>query len=47
MKEKLTNIFNTLRNVETKGDSTVIMADCLRALVEIIQSIPDEEVDNG
>ena len=47
MKEKLTNIFNTLRNVENKGDSTVIMADCLRALVEIIQSIPDEEVDNG
>ena len=43
MKDKLTQIFNTLKQVETKGDSTVIMADCLRAVVEIINNIPDEE----
>lgn len=46
MKEQLTNIFNTLKLIETKGDGTVLMADCLKALVEVIQNIP-EEVANG
>ena len=43
MKDKLTRIFNTLKLVETHGDSTVTMADCLRALAEIINNLPDEE----
>lgn len=43
MKDKLTAIFNTLKMVETKGDSTLIMADCLRELADIINSIPDEQ----
>ena len=43
MKDKLAQIFNTLKMVETKGDSTVIMADCMRSLAEIINSIPEEQ----
>ena len=42
MKDKLTTIFNALQNVETKGQSTLIMADCLRELVNIINE-PEEE----
>lgn len=42
MKDKLTAIFNTLKMVETKGDSTLIMADCLRELAQIINGIPKE-----
>ena len=42
MKDRLTTIFNALRNVETKGDSTLIMADCLRELANVINSIPEE-----
>ena len=47
MKEKLILIFNNLKMVETKGDSTVLMADCLKALVAFIQEMPDdtEETD--
>lgn len=46
MKDQLTRIFNALKQVETKGDSTVIMADCLKGLVAVIQSI-DKEEDDG
>lgn len=47
MKEKLILIFNNLKMIETKGDSTVLMADCLKALVGFIQEMPDdtEETD--
>ena len=41
MKDKLTALFNTMKQIETKGDSTVIMADCLREIVSIINSIPE------
>lgn len=49
MKTQLTQIFNTLKMVETRGDSTVTMADCLRALADIINSMPDsdEPVEGG
>lgn len=42
MKDKLTALFNTMKQIETKGDSTIIMADCLRELVRIINDIPEE-----
>ena len=45
MKNRLTQIFNALKMVETKGDSTVIMADCLKALAEVINS--DDEQKEG
>lgn len=42
MKNRLTAIFNLMQKIETKGDSTVFMADCLRELANIINSMPDE-----
>lgn len=42
MKEKLIAVFNTLKMVETRGESTLIMADCLRELANIINSLPTE-----
>lgn len=43
MKEKLIAIFNTMQRIETHGDSTLMMADCIRELAVIIDSIPNEE----
>jgi hypothetical protein len=33
---QLTRIFNTLLNVHTCGEDTLIMSDCVRALQQII-----------
>ncbi len=44
MKDKLTAVFNTLKMVETKGDSTIIMADCLRELANIVNEMPEEQL---
>lgn len=43
MKERLTKIFNTLRAIETKGDSTVLMGDCLVNLSTILQELYEAE----
>ena len=40
-KEKLTAMLNALQNVETKGGSTLILADCMRELAGLIQTMPD------
>lgn len=37
MKETLIQIFEALNRIETKGGNTLIMADCLRALAEVIK----------
>lgn len=44
MKDRLTAIFNTLKQIETKGDSTLMMADCVRELANVINSLPEEGV---
>lgn len=36
MEEKLTKLYNTMLTIETKGNSTKTMADCLRFLENII-----------
>ena len=38
--EQLTRIYNTMLEVHTKGEDTLIMADCLRALEQTIRAIP-------
>ncbi len=43
MKERLTAIFEAMHKIETKGQSTLIMADCIRELASVINSIPDKE----
>lgn len=42
MKERLTAIFNVMQRIETRGESTLMMADCLRELANIINSLPTE-----
>lgn len=42
-REKLINIQNALGNIETKGESTLILADCRRLLAQTIPEIPDEK----
>lgn len=41
--EQLKRIYNTLLTVSTKGESTLIMADCLRALEQIIIDISQQQ----
>jgi len=43
MKDRLKAIFNLMLRIETKGDSTIYMTDCLRELADILNSIPDKE----
>lgn len=43
-KELLLRIYNTLLLIETKGESTMLMADCLRGLQTVINSeVRDEQ----
>lgn len=36
MKQDLKRLFNTLCQIETKGQNTIIMGDCLRFLEQLI-----------
>lgn len=36
--EQLTRIYNTLMLISTKGEDTLIMADCLRAIQELTKA---------
>lgn len=45
MRDRLAQIFNALQNVQTKGESTLIIADCMRELLAIIQEMDKEEKD--
>lgn len=36
MGEKLTRLYNTMAMIETKGENTKIMADCLRFVSQMI-----------
>lgn len=42
MEEKLTNLLRTMSMIETKGDSTEIMADCRRFLRQLIAECHEE-----
>lgn len=42
MKERLTQIFNSLKQVETKGDNTIIMGECLKALYTLIDNYEEQ-----
>lgn len=37
--EQLARIYNTLMNVEAKGENIFVMADCLRAMEKVITDI--------
>lgn len=36
--ELLGQIYNAMANISTKGEDTLVMAECLRALAQILQS---------
>lgn len=42
MKNRLIAVFNLMQRIETKGDSTLFMADCIRELADIINNMPAE-----
>ena len=46
---QLVNIYNALQQINTKGDDTIIMAECLVALKTLLPQIKvdKEEQNNG
>ena len=36
---QFSRIYNTLLTIETKGENTLVMSDCIRALKELLQQI--------
>lgn len=47
MRDRLAQIFNALQNVETKGQSTLILADCMRELLKIVQEMDKAEKEKA
>ena len=45
MKDKLIQLKNTLALVETKGESTVIMADCVRFIDQCIKEYEESVLE--
>lgn len=43
MVENLMRLKNTLMNVETKGNNTLIMADCLRFIDQMVEAYSAEK----
>ena len=37
--EQLTRIYNTMLEIRTKGEDTLVMADCLRALQQVVADV--------
>ena len=46
MKEELKQLYLNLTNVETKGQSTIIMANCLINLSMLIEKADNESEDS-
>ena len=44
MGEKLKSLYNTMCQIETKGNNTLIMSDCLKYLHQCIQECEEEEL---
>lgn len=42
-KMELTKLYNTMGTIETKGKDTLVMADCLRFLENLINNVPVPE----
>lgn len=43
----LTQIYNTLTLVSTKGEDTIIMGDCLRAFQDFLKSQQGQKFEEG
>lgn len=42
--EQLIRIYNTMLEISTKGESTLVMADCLRALEQTVMNIKQNPI---
>lgn len=47
MKEKLAKLYNTMSMIETKGQNTIIMSDCLKYLTMLISEEEKKIVSNA
>jgi hypothetical protein len=47
MKEKLAKLYNTMNMIETKGQNTIIMSDCLKYLTMLISEEEKKIVSNA
>lgn len=45
MVNDLAKLYNTLKIIETKGENTVYMADCIRFLEQLIAKVKTEETE--
>ena len=43
--EQLTRIYNTMLEIRTKGEDTLVMADCLRAFEQVVTQVM--QANNG
>lgn len=44
---QLNKIYNTLALIQTSGENTIIMGDCLRAMKELITEIGQQEIEEA
>lgn len=42
-KENYAKLLNTLSNIETKGNNTIIVADCMKFLAQCVQECEQHE----
>lgn len=47
MELELMKLYNTLLTIETKGQSTIIMADCLRFVEQLRNSVKETNIEAG
>lgn len=47
MKENLVKLYNTLSMIETRGESTKIMGECLRFVEELIKKEQESETEKA
>lgn len=47
MKEKLLQLLETMKKIDTKGESTLFMADCLLFVDRLIQECVTEEQEEN
>ena len=45
IKQRLNQIFDGLMTISTRGEDTVTMAQCLQALNQLIQLIPETDTE--
>ena len=44
---QLSKIYNTLGMISTKGEDTLVMADCLRAMENVLKEIIENNQNNA